>query len=171
MQVVDGSRRQPAAAVPAAGLEGPGVGGGDLLGPDLRQDGLPQQAGRGSCERSPDSAQRCGARRTARRGRATRRGTTASEVLDGSTYEPPAISVMRREHSTLRLPLGPGERVPLALSLARLRVADSKHDGPVAGRAFANLTPHRFACLFLNAATLQAFELNFDVLRRPVPAP
>jgi hypothetical protein len=67
----------------------------------------------------------------------------------------------------LGFPLGPDERVPLALSLARLRVADLEHDGPGAGRAFANLTPHRFACLFLNAATLQAFEQNFDVLRRP----
>jgi hypothetical protein len=42
VHVVDGSRRQSAGAVPAAGLEGFGVGCGDLLGPELRENGLAQ---------------------------------------------------------------------------------------------------------------------------------
>src|SRR5277367_4122733 len=61
--------------------------------------------------------------------------------------------------------------MPTAPALAGGRVVHVKDNCPVAGRAFANMTSHWFACLFLNAATLQAFEQNFDVLRRPVPAP
>jgi len=43
MQVMDGSRRQSAGAVPAACLEGSDVGGSDLLGPELGQKNLPQK--------------------------------------------------------------------------------------------------------------------------------
>src|SRR5262249_1437684 len=50
----------------------------------------------------------------------------------------------------LRLPLRSFEAVPAALALAGLRVAHVDDDGPMTGRAFADVAPH-FDCSFLSA--------------------